>query len=59
MYVVKPEPKPDKSPTYLVNFSSPKKPKPKKAQAQSMKPEPDPSPKKSGPTHLYITGSKF
>jgi hypothetical protein len=48
-YVVKPEPEPepDKSPTYLVNFSSIEK-----AQAQSMKPEPDQSPKKSGPTHL-------
>ncbi len=28
IYVVKPEPKPELSPTYLVNFSSPKKPEP-------------------------------
>jgi hypothetical protein len=28
MYVVKPKPKSEVSPTYLVNFLSPKKPKP-------------------------------
>jgi hypothetical protein len=42
IYVVRPEPKPDESPTYLVIFSSLKKP------------ELDPSTKKSGPTHLYM-----
>jgi hypothetical protein len=45
MYVVKPKPEPDLSPTYTVNFLSPKNPKPQVW---------GPSLKKIRPTHLYI-----
>jgi hypothetical protein len=47
IYLVKPKPKSDLSPTYLVMFSSLQKTK-----ARSLKPEPDLRLQKSGPTHL-------